>query len=155
MGEARTCLHFSVNASTYLQIIDARGAGRRDPRVWVVRFGRRKNQSLFLFLPVRKCGFCSRGTTVFITQWKKVGLFARLLSLATIATLDQTPGDNASTYLLSRQLQALTCKKSWRARKSNRERRRRGRLRLWRRPPSPQSQPFPIPLRKIATTGCR
>jgi hypothetical protein len=31
-----------------------------------------------------------------------MGLFDRLLSLATIATRDQSPEDNASTYLLSR-----------------------------------------------------
>jgi hypothetical protein len=67
---ASTYLHHRLYASTYLHDVDAVCGNRRTPKLWLLSFGQRKNQSLFLFLPVRKYGFCSRGITVFINQWK-------------------------------------------------------------------------------------
>jgi len=45
----------------------------RDGKFSFARLGHRKNQILFLFLPVKKYGFCSRGTVFLIAQWKNRG----------------------------------------------------------------------------------
>jgi hypothetical protein len=89
---ASTYLHHRLNASTYLHRVGAVCGERRTPKFWLVSFGQRKNQSLFLFLPVRKCGFCSRGITVFINSVEKVLSLDRLLSRATICQPRPTAG---------------------------------------------------------------
>ncbi|MFZ0502808.1 MAG: hypothetical protein WAM44_03800, partial [Chthoniobacterales bacterium] len=60
-----------MSASTYLHGSWALVASRCDPWCCFIGFGHRKNQIFFLFLPVKKYGFCSRGTVVLITQWGK------------------------------------------------------------------------------------
>ena len=61
-------LHHWLSASAYLHRAFALLAGNSDGKFSLPRLGQRKNQIFFLFLPVKKCGFCSRGTVVLITQ---------------------------------------------------------------------------------------
>ena len=95
---ASVYLHLQLSASTYLHPTFALSAGCRDGKFSVPRLGHRKNQIFLLFLPVKKYGFCSRGTVVLIkSRDSRRAEFSN-------NHCQRPPAINVSTYLLSMRI---------------------------------------------------